>query len=147
SPGDDKPFGAVPRREGTAMPSVSAQDQPEVHRYTTSNTRETRGLFHRQKRRLLLIRGVLLCLFISALYLVLSERTPGPPPQLKPSSAGNTEGNQPTAPLTNSLGMQFTLIPAGEFQMGSTSGDDDERPVHTVRISGVETTVAMRRMR
>jgi formylglycine-generating enzyme required for sulfatase activity len=31
--------------------------------------------------------------------------------------------------------MQFALIPAGEFQMGSTSGADYERPVHTVRIS------------
>src|SRR5262249_33428411 len=41
----------------------------------------------------------------------------------------------PASPLTNSLGMQFTLIPAGEFQMGSTSSDDDEGPVHTVRIS------------
>jgi formylglycine-generating enzyme required for sulfatase activity len=72
---------------------------------------------------------------VSALYLVLSGRTPEPPPQLKPSSAGNTEGNQPASPLTNSLGMQFALIPAGEFLMGSTSGDDGEHPVHTVRIS------------
>jgi formylglycine-generating enzyme required for sulfatase activity len=31
--------------------------------------------------------------------------------------------------------MQFTLIPAGEFQMGSANESDDERPVHTVRIS------------
>jgi formylglycine-generating enzyme required for sulfatase activity len=31
--------------------------------------------------------------------------------------------------------MQFALVPAGEFQMGSTGGDDDERPMHTVRIS------------
>jgi formylglycine-generating enzyme required for sulfatase activity len=31
--------------------------------------------------------------------------------------------------------MQFALIPAGEFQMGSANGSDDERPVHTVRIS------------
>jgi formylglycine-generating enzyme required for sulfatase activity len=31
--------------------------------------------------------------------------------------------------------MQFALIPAGEFQMGSISGYDNERPVHTVRIS------------
>ena len=31
--------------------------------------------------------------------------------------------------------MTFVLIPAGEFRMGSTDGDDDERPVHTVRIS------------
>ena len=27
------------------------------------------------------------------------------------------------------------IVPAGEFRMGSTDGDDDERPVHTVRIS------------
>jgi formylglycine-generating enzyme required for sulfatase activity len=31
--------------------------------------------------------------------------------------------------------MTFVRIPAGEFRMGSTDGDDDERPVHTVRIS------------
>jgi formylglycine-generating enzyme required for sulfatase activity len=31
--------------------------------------------------------------------------------------------------------MQFALIPAGEFQMGSANGSDDEHPVHTVRIS------------
>jgi formylglycine-generating enzyme required for sulfatase activity len=31
--------------------------------------------------------------------------------------------------------MTFALVPAGEFRMGSTDGNDDERPVHTVRIS------------
>jgi formylglycine-generating enzyme required for sulfatase activity len=31
--------------------------------------------------------------------------------------------------------MTFVRIPAGEFRMGSTDGHDDERPVHTVRIS------------
>jgi formylglycine-generating enzyme required for sulfatase activity len=31
--------------------------------------------------------------------------------------------------------MQFALIPAGEFQMGSANGANDERPVRTVRIS------------
>jgi len=31
--------------------------------------------------------------------------------------------------------MQFTLILAGEFQMGSANGSDNERPVLTVRIS------------
>jgi formylglycine-generating enzyme required for sulfatase activity len=30
---------------------------------------------------------------------------------------------------------QFSLIPAGEFQMGSENGDADERPVHTVKIT------------
>jgi formylglycine-generating enzyme required for sulfatase activity len=31
--------------------------------------------------------------------------------------------------------MEFVLIPAGEFQMGTSDGDKDEQPVHTVRIS------------
>jgi len=39
---------------------------------------------------------------------------------------------------TNSIGMQFVLIPAGEFKMGSPSSEDDRRsnegPVHTVTI-------------
>jgi formylglycine-generating enzyme required for sulfatase activity len=37
--------------------------------------------------------------------------------------------------LVNSIGMAFVWIPAGEFQMGSDEGQDDEKPVHTVRIS------------
>jgi formylglycine-generating enzyme required for sulfatase activity len=35
----------------------------------------------------------------------------------------------------NSIGMEFSLIPAGEFQMGSDSGRQDEKPVHKVRLS------------
>ena len=31
--------------------------------------------------------------------------------------------------------MEFVLIPAGEFLMGSTAGDGDERPVHRVQIA------------
>jgi formylglycine-generating enzyme required for sulfatase activity len=138
SPGDDKPFGPAPPAPGeeAATPSVSAKDQPEVHRHTTNDTRETTGLSHRRKRRLLLIGGVLLCVFVSALYRMLSglHREPPPPPP-GPSSERHTAGNQPASSLTNSLGMQFAMIPAGEFQMGSANGSDDERPVHTVRIS------------
>ena len=38
---------------------------------------------------------------------------------------------------SNSLGMEFVQVPAGEFRMGSESGlaDDDERPVTRVKIS------------
>jgi formylglycine-generating enzyme required for sulfatase activity len=41
------------------------------------------------------------------------------------------------APKTqrNSIGMEFVLIPAGEFRMGSNDGGNEEKPVHTVRIS------------
>jgi sulfatase modifying factor 1 len=40
--------------------------------------------------------------------------------------------------ITNSIGMKLTLIPAGEFWMGaakSEGGQDDEQPVHRVRIT------------
>ena len=41
--------------------------------------------------------------------------------------------------ITNSIGMNLTLIPAGTFQMGSPEGDDqafgEEKPRHRVRIS------------
>jgi len=41
--------------------------------------------------------------------------------------------------LTNSVGMEFVLIPAGEFDMGSPDGEegrfDEEGPVHRVKIS------------
>ena len=46
-------------------------------------------------------------------------------PELKPA--------QPS--ITNSLGMEFVLIPAGKFMMGSNDGDSDEKPVHKVTIS------------
>jgi formylglycine-generating enzyme required for sulfatase activity len=48
------------------------------------------------------------------------------------------EAHKPVSPpreITTSIGMQLVLIPAGEFQMGSSKGNDDERPVHRVRIS------------
>jgi len=41
----------------------------------------------------------------------------------------------PEKTFTNGIGMEFVLIPAGTFKMGSDSGDPDERPVHQVTIS------------
>ncbi len=41
----------------------------------------------------------------------------------------------PSATFTNSIGMEFVLIPAGAFGMGSATGDRDEKPVHQVTIS------------
>jgi formylglycine-generating enzyme required for sulfatase activity len=36
--------------------------------------------------------------------------------------------------ITNSIGMEFVLIPAGEFVMGSSPSCSDEKPVHNVTI-------------
>jgi formylglycine-generating enzyme required for sulfatase activity len=37
--------------------------------------------------------------------------------------------------LRNGIGMEFVLIPAGEFLMGSTDRLEEERPIHKVQIS------------
>ena len=41
----------------------------------------------------------------------------------------------PSKTYVNSLGIEFVLIPAGTFMMGSTSGDPDEKPIHQVTLS------------
>ena len=56
------------------------------------------------------------------------------------ADAGPTPEPGPTKTLTNSVGMKLTLIPAGEFLMGSSDDDDkdadaDEKPRHRVRIT------------
>jgi formylglycine-generating enzyme required for sulfatase activity len=52
---------------------------------------------------------------------------------------GPTRRDNPTKPITNSIGMKLVLIPAGEFLMGSPDGDDrafdNEKPQHRVRIT------------
>ena len=45
------------------------------------------------------------------------------------------EDRERKAKEENSIGMKFTLVPVGEFMMGSDGGYDDEKPVHKVTIS------------
>ena len=40
-----------------------------------------------------------------------------------------------TLDIDDGIEMKFVLIPSGEFMMGSNDGEDDEKPVHKVRIS------------
>ena len=40
----------------------------------------------------------------------------------------------PPETFTGGDGAEMVLIPAGEFQMGSNAGDDDEKPVHSVYV-------------
>jgi formylglycine-generating enzyme required for sulfatase activity len=55
------------------------------------------------------------------------------------SSGGNTTGSRTPAALphtrTNQVGIEFILLPAGRFMMGSTNSRADEKPVHQVTIS------------
>ena len=53
----------------------------------------------------------------------LAAASPAPEPTVEPSET-----------WTNDLQMTFVLIPGGSFEMGSESGDDDERPVRSLHI-------------
>jgi formylglycine-generating enzyme required for sulfatase activity len=55
-------------------------------------------------------------------------------PALGPSQPRPVVDAAPAEELVNSIGMKLKLIPAGEFQMGSTEADD-EKPRHLVTIS------------
>ena len=50
-------------------------------------------------------------------------------------SASDTSLSDLPQEITTRLGIELVLIPAGELQMGSYEGVDDERPVHRVRIT------------
>jgi formylglycine-generating enzyme required for sulfatase activity len=57
-----------------------------------------------------------------AFYNIFAEKVP-------PGNSANPES------YTNSIGMKFRLLKAGEFEMGSENGGEDEKPIHTVLIS------------
>ncbi len=46
----------------------------------------------------------------------------------------SSSSNMPRA-RTNQAGIEFVLIPAGSFMMGSSNGSSDEKPAHQVTIS------------
>jgi formylglycine-generating enzyme required for sulfatase activity len=62
-----------------------------------------------------------------------------PNKQPEPTGVIVDNSEQPAENIINSIGMEFVLIPAGEFDMGSPSDEegryDDEGPVHRVMIS------------
>ncbi len=53
-----------------------------------------------------------------------------PAPATLPADSGQSGDNEITR-----QGIEFVLIEEGSFQMGSDSGDSDEKPIHEVRIS------------
>jgi formylglycine-generating enzyme required for sulfatase activity len=56
------------------------------------------------------------------------------PSTTSPSTTNSSSSSLPRT-RTNQAGIEFVLIPAGSFMMGSTNGGTDEKPVHQVTIS------------
>jgi len=50
-------------------------------------------------------------------------------------AASDGDADKEIVYYTNTVGMKFVRIPAGDFMMGSNEGDADEKPVHRVRIA------------
>ena len=62
-----------------------------------------------------------------------ATNTPLPPSPTPTETLTSTPAGLPLS-LADERGVPMALIPAGEFQMGSESGDNDEKPVHTVYL-------------
>ncbi len=69
--------------------------------------------------------------------------TATPSPEPEPAQTVEPTSGPPIASVSHGLGdtwtrpadgMVMVYVPAGEFQMGSAEGDDDEEPVHTVAL-------------
>jgi formylglycine-generating enzyme required for sulfatase activity/serine/threonine protein kinase len=60
-----------------------------------------------------------------------------PTPARKPKKPPPVDRKEPPRSVKNQIGMEFVLIPAGEFLMGSPDGEGDasEHPQHAVRIA------------
>lgn len=51
-----------------------------------------------------------------------------------PNARGANPAPKPGSIVRNRLGMELVYVPAGSFQMGSSNGESDEKPVHSVTI-------------
>ena len=66
-----------------------------------------------------------------------AKPTPTPSPKALPRpkpSVGKT--TSPPAKFTNQYRMEFVLVPAGKFMMGSADGGTEEKPIHSVTVAG-----------
>ncbi|HSP63505.1 MAG TPA: formylglycine-generating enzyme family protein, partial [Pyrinomonadaceae bacterium] len=61
--------------------------------------------------------------------------TPTPKKSTPPARTNRPNGRPLPRTRTNQAGIEFVLIPAGKFMMGSTKGNADEKPVHRVTIN------------
>lgn len=150
----DTEVGQAPQPEPLPGAEIAAAPEPEVDTRHEQTRNEAQSPPVPPKRPVsplvwLVPVGVLL---IAMLWLVIPKTsTPptvpqsatqpkaetNPKPEAKPVVPDKTETPSPPKTYTNRIGMQFALIPAGTFRMGSDGpqADDDEKPVHQVNIT------------
>ncbi len=136
----------------------TANTQPNT---PTSSTNLTQLLQKKNLNRLWLAFGVVGIVFTGVLigWLARGDKTTEVPPTTTPSSTSipiNTTTHSvtinptatrtpfPTATpkldigstMTGNDGMTLLYVPAGEFTMGSETGNDEEKPIHTIYLDG-----------
>lgn len=74
-----------------------------------------------------------LTLLVVASFIVLACQ-PEPAPAALPSLEEKPEFKVGSTLISEKDGMVMVYIPAGEFQMGSETGDNDEKPIHNVYL-------------
>ena len=62
------------------------------------------------------------------------EKTGAPQSSLTPSQQTKSAKPEVGTAITTATGIRMAAVPAGEFRMGNESGEEDERPAHTVKI-------------
>ena len=65
---------------------------------------------------------------------IITKPTPTPSPAWRPNPPGEKTKSLP-ANFTNQYRMEFVLVPAGKFMMGSADGGAEEKPSHGVTIA------------
>ena len=124
---------AVPswEREGAAPTATSFAGE-------ASKPRKSRFSFHFRWGRIALIVASLL---VTVTTVVVWRTTLERPANLAATAPNQTDNHTNTmatsnsAARTNQVGIEFVLIPAGSFMMGSSSGDANAKPVHQVTIN------------
>lgn len=109
--------------DGTCIPNVVAEDEWKTGGKKAGGKKAKKGFFG--KGALFLFAGILI---VAAIFY----------PGLKGLPADSENSSQNPEIYTNSIGMEFVQIPAGEFMMGSLPDEegrnDNEGPVHKVTI-------------
>jgi formylglycine-generating enzyme required for sulfatase activity len=137
---------APPSMPPTAEPPpVPVPEQPPTHPAVAPVSNERPNGWPPRRRKVEIRSLVVLVIVFVSLLIIANRYTGTPPPQtgMPGPAASSAPPNEPAKSgmqeLTNSIGMNFKLIPAGEFRMGSleteSGRDPEDEEQHRVRIT------------